>query len=74
MARKAAKRARYAAEAIADDGTAAHWKSVQDALGDHHDCVVAVRHLAASGLADEATAPVREELERRAADALTRLP
>lgn len=73
-ARKAAKRARYAAEAVGDDDTADHHKAVQDALGDHHDCIVALRHLVDCGLPDDAIAPAREELERRAEEALARLP
>lgn len=73
-ARKAAKRARYAAEAVGDEETADHQKAVQGALGDHHDCIVALRRLDDFGLPDEMTAQTRVELERRAAEALARLP
>lgn len=41
QARKAARRARYAGESLGDRARAKEWKSIQDALGRHHDCVVA---------------------------------
>jgi len=44
-ARRAAKRARYAAEAIGDADGAARWEAVQERLGTHHDCVVALARL-----------------------------
>lgn len=44
-ARRAAKRARYAAEAIGETHEADRWEAVQERLGIHHDCVVALSRL-----------------------------
>lgn len=64
-ARKAAKRARYACEAVGASARAKRWKRVQDRLGDHHD-----RFVVAAWLAEEPrSATARRKLER-AADAL----
>lgn len=73
-ARKAAKRARYAAEAVGDGETASRWEDVQDALGEHHDCVIALRRLdgVPAGLAGDAE-EARRSLRERAAAALDRL-
>jgi CHAD domain-containing protein len=67
-ARKAAKRARYAAEAIGDDRRVTHWRDVQDQLGTHHDQAVAIEALASYD-GPEADA-ARERLAARAAAAL----
>lgn len=69
-ARRAVKRARYAAEAIGASDEAARHEKVQDALGRHHDCIVAARWLADSGLPADETAAARDELARQAAAAL----
>jgi CHAD domain-containing protein len=76
--RKAARRLRYAAEAVTDDlGTrAAHLartaEAVQDALGDHRDLVLLARHLR-----ENSDAPgidrLAAECERRAGELLTGL-
>ncbi|WGL51061.1 CHAD domain-containing protein [Nocardioides sp. BP30] len=73
-ARKAAKRARYAAEAVGDAEQADRWEDVQDALGDHHDSVIALRRLddVPAGLAADAE-QARTALRERAAAALERL-
>ena len=67
-ARKAAKRARYAAEAIGDAKAAHRWKSVQNALGEHRDCVIAARRL--GGVLREDAERARGELRERAAAVL----
>lgn len=72
-ARRAVKRARYAAEAIGADDEAARHEKVQEALGRHHDCVVAAQWLARSGLPSDETAAARDELARQAAAALESL-
>jgi CHAD domain-containing protein len=69
-ARKAAKRARYAAEAVGDGATAGRWEAVQDALGEQHDCVVALRRLA--DVPGERAAQARRALAARAAEAFAR--
>jgi len=70
-ARKAAKRARYAAEAIGDKATAKRWEEVQDHLGTHHDCVVAEAW--ASGSSAHAELPgLRSRLRASAEAALGR--
>lgn len=63
-ARRAAKRARYAAEAIGDTGEAVRWEDVQERLGTHHDCVVALARLdAVAGKdAEQARATLRERM------------
>lgn len=71
-ARKAAKRARYAAEAVGDGDLAARWEAVQDALGEHHDCAVALRRLDDVRGAGKDVAATRRVLEERAATALAR--
>lgn len=68
-ARRAAKRARYAAEAIGDSSLADRHARVQGALGDHHDCVVAARFVASVEPDPEREAA----LMARAADALASL-
>jgi CHAD domain-containing protein len=70
-ARKAVKRARYAAEAVGDHATADRWEAVQDALGEHHDCVVALRWL--GDVPGDEAAQARRTLCERAAAALARL-
>ena len=70
-ARRAAKRARYAAEAVGDGSLADHHKRIQDVLGDHHDCVVALDRL--RGVRGSEAADARAALEARAAEALDRL-
>lgn len=70
-ARKAAKRARYAAEAIGADGSA--HEDVQDALGDHRDAIAAIAHLTRHGPRTEAAERVRAALADRAAEALGRV-
>jgi CHAD domain-containing protein len=70
-ARKAAKRARYAAEAVGDKDLAAEHKAVQDALGAHHDCAVALERL--DGVDGAEVEAAREALRRRAAEALDAL-
>ncbi|MEP9382858.1 CHAD domain-containing protein [Nocardioides sp. KR10-350] len=67
-ARKAAKRARYALEAVGEDSSEP--EAVQDALGAHHDCIVAIEFLEWSGVPDQRTAAARKELARRADRAL----
>jgi len=67
-ARKAAKRARYAAEAVGLDGSG--HEAVQDALGDHRDAVSAAAFLRDCGLPAAATARARAALEERAEAAL----
>jgi CHAD domain-containing protein len=44
-ARKAAKRARYAAEVVGDGDRARRHAHVQSHLGTHHDCATAIAHL-----------------------------
>lgn len=70
-ARKAAKRARYAAEAVGDRSLADHHERLQDILGDHHDCVVALERL--RGVCGEEAKAARTALEARAAEALARI-
>lgn len=79
--RKAARRLRYAAEAVADDlgrdavHLAANAEAVQDALGDHRDLVLLARQLREHdlpGLAQRCEARAEEALVR-AGDALTNL-
>lgn len=62
-ARRAAKRARYAAEAIGDKAEARRWESVQERLGTHHDCVVALARLA--GITGPEAADARGVLRER---------
>ncbi len=64
-ARKAAKRARYAAELVGDTEAAARFERIQGVLGDHRDLVVARGWLAA--------APVPAELADEARGLLVRL-
>jgi CHAD domain-containing protein len=64
-ARKAAKRARYAAEATGHDHRAHRFKALQDVLGTHHDLVVAADWVDA--------APVPDELRDEAAALQARL-
>lgn len=70
-ARKAAKRARYAAEAVGDRSLADHHERVQDVLGEHHDCVVALERL--RGVRGEEAEAARTALQARAAEVLARL-
>ena len=69
-ARKAAKRARYAAEVVGDEAAADRHELVQRHLGTHHDCAVAIEHLrdAAHATEDE-TAAMIADLERSAEQA-----
>ena len=78
MTRKAARRLRYAAEAVGDDlgdravRLASAAEMVQDALGDHRDGVLLARHLregAPDGTLDAVAASV-EERARAALDGL----
>ncbi|TCJ21597.1 CHAD domain-containing protein [Nocardioides jejuensis] len=72
-ARKAAKRARYAAEVSGDDAIAARHQHVQQILGTHHDLIVAARWLATAPVEPEMRADARHlgvRLEAAAADCL----
>lgn len=72
-ARKAAKRARYAAEALGDDQVADRHKEVQRILGSHHDLVVASRWVADQGVLPAVVPDARRlavRLEAAAADCL----
>ena len=69
-ARKAAKRARYACEAVGARGRAGRWKAVQERLGRHHDCIVAAAALAEL----PRSAIARARLLERAAQALADEP
>jgi len=71
-ARKAAKRARYAAEATGDSSTVERWKAVQDHLGTHHDCVVAADWTAGSQ-AHADLSDLRSRLRETAEAALDRV-
>ena len=71
-ARKAAKRARYAAKATGADG--ARYRAIWRVLGDHRDAVAAVRHLEECGIDPAETASARSALAARAEAALDRLP
>lgn len=76
-ARKAAKRARYAAEALGDERAAARQERVQQVLGDHHDLIVASRWVAASAVPAEVVQSSLQlvvQLETRATDVLADLP
>lgn len=72
-ARKAAKRARYAAEVLGDRAAAGPHEHVQTHLGTHHDCAVAILRVreAADVDEDEAEAIVAH-LERSAEEARLR--
>ena len=78
VTRKAARRLRYAAEAVADDlgdravRLAAAAETVQDALGDHRDGLLLGRHLR-EGAPDGTLDAVAAEVEQRARDALAGL-
>jgi CHAD domain-containing protein len=78
-ARKAAKRARYAAEAVGDHATAERWEAVQDALGEHHDCIVALLWLGdvpgdvSGDVPGDEAARARRALRERASAALAGL-
>ena len=72
--RKAARRLRYAAEAMSDTfgrkavRTAATAEAVQDALGDHRDLVLLGRHLRARASETELSASATAGVARLAAD------
>jgi CHAD domain-containing protein len=69
-ARKAAKRARYAAEVVGDDEAAGRHELVQRHLGTHHDCAVAIEHLRdATPVPDAETAAMIADLEQSAEEA-----
>ena len=68
-ARKAAKRARYAAEATGHDHRARRFKALQDVLGTHHDLVVAADWVAAAPVPDELRDEAAVLGERLRADA-----
>jgi CHAD domain-containing protein len=68
-ARKAAKRARYAAEATGHDHRARKFKALQDVLGTHHDLVVAADWVAAAPVPDELRDEAAALQERLRADA-----
>lgn len=72
-ARKAAKRARYAAEALGEDEVADRHKEVQRILGSHHDLVVASRWVAGQRVLPAVVPDARRlavRLEAAAADCL----
>lgn len=81
-ARKAAKRARYAAEAAGGPTrTVAHYERLQDLLGHHHDLVMAAQYLERvdlpSGLTDQAAAlgvRLRTEAEAVRLEAIAFVP
>jgi CHAD domain-containing protein len=76
-ARKAAKRARYAAEVIGADETAAQHQAVQRVLGRHHDLVIASRWLAEAPVLPVVRPDARQlgvRLESAAVDCLADLP
>lgn len=76
-ARKAAKRARYAAEVLGDDERAERLTRIQDVLGEHNDLVVAGRWLAAAEVPSALrvdSAHLGARLEGAAADCLAKLP
>jgi CHAD domain-containing protein len=68
-ARKAAKRARYAAEATGHDHRAHRFKQLQDVLGTHHDLVVAADWIEAAPVPDELRDDAIALAERLRADA-----
>jgi CHAD domain-containing protein len=68
-ARKAAKRARYAAEATGHDRRAETFKALQDVLGTHHDLVVAAGWVVESPLPAEMRAAAAGLVEQLRADA-----
>jgi CHAD domain-containing protein len=68
-ARKAAKRARYAAEATGDDRGADRFKALQDVLGTHHDLVFAAAWVEAAPVPDELRDEAVALAERLRADA-----
>lgn len=68
-ARKAAKRARYAAEATGHASRATRFKALQDVLGRHHDLVVAADWVAAAAVPDQLRDDVATLVERLRADA-----
>ncbi|ANF30444.1 hypothetical protein A0130_00980 [Leifsonia xyli] len=76
--RKAARRLRYAAEAVADDlgdravRLAEAAETVQDALGDHRDLILLARQLR-EGAPDGTLDPIAADCERQAAEALAPL-
>lgn len=75
-ARKAVKRARYAAEVMGDDERAGRFARIQDVLGEHHDLVVAGRWLSAVGVSPTlrvSAARLGVQLEAAAADCLAKL-
>lgn len=72
QARKAAKRARYAAEVVGDTQAAARHEYVQDHLGTHHDCAVAIDHLRNTTMHagdEEAVAAMVADLQHTAEEA-----
>ena len=68
-ARKAAKRARYAAEATGHDKRARTFKALQDVLGRHHDLVVAADWVVAAQVPPELRSEASALVERLHADA-----
>jgi len=68
-ARKAAKRARYAAEATGHASRAARFKELQDVLGRHQDLVVTADWVEAAAVPDELRPAVEPLVERLRADA-----
>lgn len=71
-ARKAAKRARYAAEVVGDTRAAALHEHVQNHLGVHHDCAVAIDHLRSTTTGtgeEEAVATMVADLQHAAEQA-----
>lgn len=75
-ARKAAKRARYAAEALGDDELAERHKEIQRVLGTHHDLVVVSRWVATQRVLPAVVPDARRlavRLDAAAADCLGEL-
>ena len=68
-ARKAAKRARYAAEATGHASRATRFKELQDVLGRHQDLVVTADWVEAAAVPDELRPAVEPLVERLRADA-----
>lgn len=74
LTRKAARRLRYAAEAVSDlfepeaAELAAAAEELHDTLGDHRDLVLLARHLRAQAEEPQLTGEVREGLQRLAAE------